>query len=74
MPQNLKNQKNNFLGCRFSKKIFDRITKEEKAALEQNLRIDLSKDSNGDFFEAAKPSNSISPSEVFKLNQKMLIR
>jgi len=44
LPQNLKNQKNNFLGCKFSKKIFDKITEEEKAALGQNLRIDLSKD------------------------------
>jgi len=75
LPQNLENQNNNFAGCKFSAKIFDAIVDaEEKGNLKTNLGIDASKSPNNNFYEIAKPSNSISPSEVFKLSHNMLIR
>jgi hypothetical protein len=75
LPQNLKNQENNFAGCKFSAKIFNPIVDaKEKENLKKSLGIGDSKSPNNNFYEIEKPSNSISPSEVFKLNQNMLIR
>ena len=75
LPQNLKNQEGNFLGCKFSDKIFDGITDtKNKEALKKSLGIDLAKASNGNFFEAEKPNSSTTPSAAFKLNQKIFTR
>ncbi len=75
LPQKLKNQNNNFLGCKFSDKIFDGITDtKSKDDLKESLGIDSSKVINGDFFEVEKPNSSTIPSTAFKLNQKVFTR
>ncbi len=49
LPQNLKNQKGNFLGCKFSEEIFNGITEEEKKNLKENLEISVSEVASGNF-------------------------
>jgi len=73
LPQNLKNQKNNFLGCKFSKKIFDGITEEEeKKALKTNLGIKDTTTVVDGFYEIAKPSTSITSVAAFKLDSNLI--
>jgi hypothetical protein len=72
LPQKLKNQNNNFSGCKFSDKIFDRITEEEKKALKTNLGISVSEVASGGFYEIAKPNPSPTSVAAFKLDSNLI--
>jgi len=73
LPQNLKNQENNFSGCKFSKEIFDAITDgSEKNNLKKSLGIDASKTFNNGFYEIAKPNPSPTSVAAFKLDSNLI--
>jgi len=72
LPQKLKNQNNNFSGCKFSDKIFDGITEEEKKALKTNLGISVSEVASGGFYEIAKPNPSPTSVAAFKLDSNLI--